>query len=170
MEHRCNVLARRRAGLLAGCMAVGLGALGLVAGPATARPRHAPKAQHATKTKIRASAAYSGCWGTGPTVRDFRGARYGTRYCHNYLGGTVGFGTTLSGYLYAGNNWFVCQSRGGENPRVGSARNNIWLYTQGDKGVPSWAPGYHYHGWGWFPATYVSGGINYGPIPGLRWC
>jgi hypothetical protein len=88
-----------------------------------------------------------------------------TRYCHNYKGGTVGFGATNTGYLYAGTNRFVCQQRAGENPSVGSARNNIWLYTQGDV---SYSP--TYHGWGWFPATYVSGGVNYGPIPGLHWC
>ena len=52
-----------------------------------------------------------------------------------------------------------------ENPPVGNARNNVWLYTQGDV---SYVP--RYHGWGWFPATYVSGGGNYDPIPGLRWC
>ena len=111
----------------------------------------------------RAAAAAAGCTSNGPTVTDFSGARWSTRYCHNYRSGYVWAGNSHSGYLYAGTNWFVCQSRGGENPPVGNARNNIWLYTQGDVG-------YSYRGWGWFPATHVSGGVNYGAIPGLRWC
>lgn len=186
MQHRCNGLIRSRAGLLAGCVAVGLAALGPVVGSASARarfappPRHPPAVKHATKARmaasatrvtasaasIRASAAsYSGCWGTGPVVTDFRGYRYGTRYCHNYRSGQLDLYGGWSGYLYAGNNWFVCQSRFRSlpNPSVGSARNNIWLYTQGDVA-------YNHHGWGWFPATEVSGGVNYAPIPGLRWC
>lgn len=77
------------------------------------------------------------------------------RYCHNYQGGYVlGGSWQRHGYLYAGNNWFVCQARGGENPAVGSARNNWWLYTQADVG-------YSNGGWGWFPATKVSCGGNY---------
>lgn len=172
MEHRFDVARHRRfgLGLLAACIAVGLGVLVLTASAANAKVRFAPPARHAVaashvaKAGPRASAAASGCWGTGPTVKDYRGYRYATRYCHNYRGGQLHLYAGISGYLYAGNNWFVCQSRLGiENPHVGSARNNIWLYTQGDVG-------YSYHGWGWFPATYVSGGVNYGPIPGLRWC
>jgi hypothetical protein len=112
------------------------------------------------------AAAASGCWGTGPTVTDYAGGRWATRYCHNYRGGQTLIDGVSGGYLYAGNNWFVCQKRfPQENPPVGNARNNIWLYTQGDV---SYSP--VYKGWGWFPATYVSGGGNYDPIPGLRWC
>lgn len=60
----------------------------------------------------------------------------------------------------------MCQDQwvGYENPPVGSARNNWWLYTQADTSTN------FRHGWGWFPATKVSGGGNYEPIPGLRWC
>ena len=108
-------------------------------------------------------AAAAGCTSNGPTVTDYWGDRWTTRNCHNYRSGYTWVGNSHSGYLYAGNNWFVCQARGGENPAVGNARNNVWLYTQGDVG-------YSYRGWGWFPATHVSGGGNYDPIPGLRWC
>jgi hypothetical protein len=111
------------------------------------------------------SLAATGCTSSGPTVTDWTGTRFATRYCHNYKAGPVGFGTTTTGYLYAGTNWFVCQERSIENPPVGNARNNVWLYTQGDVSYVA-----KYHGWGWFPATYVSGGGNYEPIPGLRWC
>ncbi len=133
------------------------------AAPAPRVDAAASAGQTATGDSAVVSTSYTGCWGTGPVVTDFRGVKYSTRYCHNYLGGNLRLYTTVSGYLYAGNNWFVCQSRFGENPPVGSAWNNIWLYTQGDVA-------YAYHGWGWFPATYVSGGTNYNPIPGLRWC
>lgn len=116
------------------------------------------------------ASAASGCSGAGPTVKDYRGVSYTTRYCYNYRAGATRLGDDVgnfftSGYLYAGRNWFVCQKRIGENPPVGSARNNIWLYTEGD--VAYVKP---YKGWGWFPATYVSGGTNYGKIPGLRTC
>jgi hypothetical protein len=110
-------------------------------------------------------AAAAGCNSDGPVVRDYRGISFGTRYCNNYRGGYTSLFGINTGYLYAGTNWFVCQQRADENPPVGSARNNIWLYTQGDVSYNA-----TYRGWGWFPATYVSGGVNYGPIPGLRWC
>lgn len=38
-----------------------------------------------------------------------------------------------------------------------------WLWTQGDVA-------YADNGWGWFPATKVSGGNNWEPIPGLQNC
>jgi hypothetical protein len=112
------------------------------------------------------AAAASGCWGTGPTVTDYAGGRWATRYCHNYRAGQTRMYSSATGWLYAGNNWFVCQKRTNvPNPPVGNAKNNIWLYTQGDVSYSA-----VYKGWGWFPATYVSGGGNYDPIPGLRWC
>jgi hypothetical protein len=143
-------------------------AVALAAVPAAAQakaPSAAPdRAAHTDATKTTAVAA-AGCTSAGPTVTDYRGVRFATRNCHNYRGGTTSLFGINTGYLYAGNNWFVCQQRAGENPPVGNARNNIWLYTQGDVSYNS-----TYHAWGWFPATYVSGGVNYGPIPGLRWC
>lgn len=158
MVHRFDVSARRRVGVLAACMALGLAGSGILAG--------------LTRGTTASAASYSGCWGTGPTVTDFGGDRWHTKYCHNYLGGEVSWDPIGAGFLYAGNNWFVCQARftGWPNPAVGSARNNIWLYTQADRGVQWYQPGYKYHKWGYFPATYVSGGVNYGPIPGLPWC
>lgn len=109
------------------------------------------------------AAAYSGCWGPGPNVNQGPNILWGTTWCHNYASYRTVHRGAVTGYLYAGNNWFICQQRFGENPRPGSARNNWWLYTQGDVG-------YRESGWGWFPATYVSGGGNYQPIPGLRGC
>lgn len=142
----------------------------MLSGPAIAAARsHAPPRRapshhvSAAFATHRAHVAASGCTSAGPRVTDFRGIHYETRYCHNYRGGSLRLYSGHSGYLNAGTNWFVCQQRFGENPRVGNARNNIWLYTQGDVS-------YGHHGWGWLPATYVSGGTNYGPIPGLRWC
>jgi hypothetical protein len=117
-------------------------------------------------TATPAAASHPGCWGTGPVVDDPWNPPWNTKYCHNYRSGYVYTRATtgdVSGYLYAGTNWFVCQRRGGENPPVGNARNNYWLYTQGDDG-------YRYGGWGWFPATMVSGGGNYQPIPNLPSC
>lgn len=114
-------------------------------------------------TPTGASAAPNGCWGNAGQKQGPGGKTYTARYCHNYQGGVVGFGDKDTGYLYAGDNWFVCQIKYGENPPVGNARNNWWLYTQGDKA-------YSDGGWGWFPATKVSGGGNYEPIPGLPTC
>ncbi|MEW2397128.1 hypothetical protein [Streptomyces sp. NPDC046862] len=142
----------------------------LSTGPAAASdaPFQAPKATQATARSVTSAAA--GCAGAGPTVTNHLGITYSTTYCHNYQAGYVVRAdqpsvTNYSGYLNAGDNWFVCQRQitAWENPPVGSARNNWWLYTQGDDG-------YADAGWGWFPATKVSGGGNYQPIPGLRTC
>lgn len=116
-----------------------------------------------------AAAPAAGCSGAGPTVTDFRGTTYTTTYCNAYEGGNLvraGYPVYVySGYLYAGQNWFACQVKmeGVENPPVGEARNDWWLWTQGDIANAD-------NGWGWFPATKVSGGGNYEPIPGLRTC
>ncbi|GAB2987772.1 hypothetical protein GCM10023080_061720 [Streptomyces pseudoechinosporeus] len=116
-------------------------------------------------TPASASAAPNGCWGNAGQKTGPNGNTYTARYCHNYQGSEVGIGTTVTGYLYAGDNWFTCQQQFTDrpNPPVGDARNNWWLWTQGDEG-------YSNNGWGWFPATKVSGGGNYEPIPGLPNC
>lgn len=122
----------------------------------------------------RAARAYSGCWGSGPHVTDATGSHWSTRYCHAYHRGPMFGGFTARGYslfsvrydafLNAGNSWFVCQQKTiVPNPKVGGARNDWWLYTMGDYAI-------EHRGWGWFPATYVSGGRNWSPIPGLRAC
>ena len=111
--------------------------------------------------------AAGGCWGSGGAHTDYIGNTYGTRYCNAYTGGYVMNGGSVAGYLNAGNSWFVCQEDFGSdypNPQVGSAVNTYWLYTQADTGS---AP---LHGWGWFPATMISGGNNNGPIPYLHSC
>ncbi|MFF4348075.1 hypothetical protein [Streptomyces sp. NPDC001530] len=113
-------------------------------------------------TPASASAA-SGCWGDAGQKTTPWGATYAARYCHNYLGDYVGYDTGDTGYLYAGDNWFLCQIKDVENAPVGDAKNNWWLLTQGDVA-------YSDGGWGWFPANKVSGGNNYEPIPGLPTC
>ncbi|WP_151477110.1 hypothetical protein [Streptomyces albicerus] len=116
-------------------------------------------------TPASASAAPNGCWGNAGTKTDPDGRTYTARYCHNYQSGDIIWHRNKIGDLYAGDNWFVCQSKdpGFPNPPVGDARNDWWLYTQGDTGSVHKA-------WGWFPATKVSGGNNWEPIPGLRTC
>ncbi|GAA3113557.1 hypothetical protein [Streptosporangium carneum] len=124
-------------------------------------------AAHAAQPPANAPAELEGCWGAGPTVTDTLGVQWPTRYCNNFLAGDVynyvdGRWQPI-GRLNAGNSWFVCQSHGPENPAVGEWLNDIWLYTEADV---VWAAG----GWGGFPATHVSGGENYEPIPNLDWC
>jgi hypothetical protein len=54
----------------------------------------------------------------------------------------------------------VCQRRF-VNVRAyyGAAANDWWSYTLGDNGL-----------WGWVSAVHISGGSNWGPIPGLAGC
>ena len=101
--------------------------------------------------------------GSGSCPAGPAGLTLGTKWCHDYRSSRFRWQGVTTGYLYAGDNWFMCQRPGGTNPAVGTARNNWWLFTQGDVG-------YAHRGWGWFPATMVSGGGNYEPIPGLRGC
>jgi hypothetical protein len=124
-----------------------------------------PVAAALTIVTASPASAAGGCSGNGGAHTDVFGNTYGTTKCNVYTSGYIRYTKTNSGYLYAGTNWFVCQEKfpGVENPAVGSARNDYWLYTQGDVG-------YSHSGWGWFPATKVSGGSNYGPVPGLHSC
>lgn len=113
------------------------------------------------------ASAASGCSGSGGVhTEEPYGFRYGSTNCNVYSTGNVMADGAVSGVLHAGTNWFVCQEQFTDrpNPAVGAARNNWWLYTQADTGS---AP---LHGWGWFPATRVSGGGNFEPIPGLTNC
>jgi hypothetical protein len=48
---------------------------------------------------------------------------------------------------------------------VGGARNTYWLWTKADHSIDG-----KKGGWGWFPATKISGGVNNNLIPGLRIC
>jgi transcriptional regulator with XRE-family HTH domain len=69
-----------------------------------------------------------------------------------------------TGYLWAGNNWFICQTRGAENPALGeSVATDIWLYTQGD--VAHDGAG----AWGWIPAGAVANARPHTPFPTLPW-
>lgn len=111
-------------------------------------------------TPTTATAA-GGCYSKGPTRTDYWNRTFATWYCNAYQGGEVGFDYQSNGYLYAGTSWFVCQMKipGWNNPQVGGAQNDWWLYTQGDTATDV-------GGWGWFPATKISGGANWSPIPG----
>ncbi|QRN98686.1 hypothetical protein JRI60_06465 [Archangium violaceum] len=109
----------------------------------------------------------SNCWGDGGDHTDYNGYPYSSMCCRNMDGEVVWEGRPR-GFLKAGNNWFVCQSRwpGHDNPSVGDARNDWWLYTQGDTRYGN-DPNL---GWGWFPATRIVGAASGKPIPGLPSC
>jgi hypothetical protein len=123
------------------------------------------------------AAAAGGCSATVPGLSDppsvtdpFSGKSYASSYCRAYSASFVmsepkwdGPAPVRNGVLYTGRSWFGCQTRGGKNPDLGNARNNIWLYTQADLA-------YRGRGWGWVPAVSISGGVDDGEIPGLRWC
>ena len=149
--------------LKSGIVAIGMALVGCGVLASSAAAAGPPTTVPDVRGSAPVALAAAGCNSNGPTVTDYRGVVFSTRYCHNYRAGYTTMAGVRNGYLYAGTNWFVCQQRAGENPPVGNARNNIWLYTQGDVA-------YNSRGWGWFPATHVSGGVNYGPVPGLRWC
>ncbi|MFI6487529.1 hypothetical protein [Streptomyces sp. NPDC050564] len=63
------------------------------------------------------------------------GKTYTARYCHNYLGDVVGYWETDTGYLNAGDNWFVCQIQYGENTPVGDAKNKLVAVDAGRQGL-----------------------------------
>ncbi|MFC0625026.1 hypothetical protein [Kribbella deserti] len=116
------------------------------------------------------SAPAAGCYAAGTRSIPIDGTGWVTRNvysCHVYrstqlwhIFGDGGYADENS-ILNAGRNWFVCQMKSGllNNPPVGSAVNNHWVYTLGDRG-----------GWGWFPATHISSGGNWSPIPGVPSC
>lgn len=69
-----------------------------------------------------------------------------------------------TGFLWAGNNWFVCQTRGAENPDLGEPiESDIWIYTQGD--VIHDGSG----AWGWIPANAIANAQAYAALPTLPW-
>ena len=115
------------------------------------------------------ASAASGCNTAGPDRSRWIGngipflESYHTWKCVAYTAGDTEE-IIPQGRLNAGTSWFVCQKQwiGYDNPPVGSARNNWWLYTLADVAYPSGWNG----GWGWFPATKIQGGANWGRIPG----
>jgi hypothetical protein len=115
------------------------------------------------------SQAASGCFTRGPDrSRTFGNGipvteNYHTWKCFAYTAGDVEEGSP-QGRLNAGTSWFVCQKKwvGFDNPPVGSARNDWWLFTLADVAYSNSSTG----GWGWFPATKIQGGSNWGRIPG----
>ena len=71
-------------------------------------------------------------------------------------------GSRRTGFLHAGNNWFLAQAHGGPNP--GTARaplSRMWLYTQADISYDGDG------GWGWVPANAVANALSDTPLPGL---
>ncbi|GAA1816020.1 hypothetical protein GCM10009682_41130 [Luedemannella flava] len=110
------------------------------------------------------AAAATGC------TRTSNHAGYATYNCYMYKTSTHSWDMwqnstrlqiidNLSGVLYAGTSWFVCQRTFGVTFQTGNAVNNYWAYTLSDTGR-----------WGWINAIYISGGDNYGPVPGLPKC
>ncbi|GCD96863.1 hypothetical protein EHYA_04550 [Embleya hyalina] len=116
----------------------------------------------------QSASAASGCYGSGPRVRDGNGNLQYTRYCYAYLKSNMydwRYGASPTAIMEAGESWFVCQSYfpGHENPWTGNDRRNYWwLWSQGDT---KWS----HNGWGWFPANRISG-AGTGAAPGLRVC
>lgn len=115
-----------------------------------------------------ASAAGSPCSGAGPTTPWGKP----TVYCDTYVTASVTQGDTPFegdsrevGILYAGRNWFVCQSKGRDNPVFQGAQNNWWLTTLADVVTRPGASG-----WGSFPATAVVQGNAWEPVPGVPIC
>jgi hypothetical protein len=115
--------------------------------------------------------AAAGCFEKGPTRvgpnSHGRVGKVATQFCHVYTSGEVVLGGPRVGVLEAGRSWFVCQRNFPDfpNPKVGGARNTYWLWTKADHSIDS-----KKGGWGWFPATKISGGVNNNLIPGLRIC
>lgn len=71
-------------------------------------------------------------------------------------------GATRTGFLFAGNSWFVGQAGGGPNPALSpGVRSTAWLYTQAD--VDHAGGG----GWGWLPATALAGFAGGPVVPGI---
>ncbi|WP_336320700.1 hypothetical protein [Streptomyces lavendofoliae] len=115
-----------------------------------------------------ATAAGGSCSGAGPTTP----SGSPTVYCDTYVTAAVHQGPSPFegdsreiGILYAGRNWFVCQSKGRENPVIQGARNNWWLSTLADVVTRPGASG-----WGSFPATAVVQGGAWEPVPGVPLC
>ena len=63
------------------------------------------------------------------------------------------------GWLYAGTNYFYCQTWGHLYQAEGYY-NHYWALTDDDTG----------HRSVWVPVVYISGGVNDGAIPGLPFC
>lgn len=66
-----------------------------------------------------------------------------------------------TGYLNAGNNWFLWQTRAGMNPPREDLVSDVWLYTQAD--VAHGPDG----GWGWAPANVIAGSRPFEIVGGL---
>lgn len=66
-----------------------------------------------------------------------------------------------TGYLNAGNNWFLWQTRGALNPSRDDVPSDVWLYTQADVAID--ADG----GWGWAPANVVADARPFEVLHGL---
>jgi hypothetical protein len=91
-----------------------------------------------------------------------------TKRCFVYRGGDVidEVGDKV-GTLNRGVSWFVCQAKTTRlNPEVlqrngSTAYNQHWLLTLSDSKPREW---------GWFPATHISVGGNFNPVPHVPFC
>jgi hypothetical protein len=145
-------------GLLAAVMATCL----LTSTPATAGQRTERSAAQVTAagpTVQSKAAAQSGCYSIG-------GGKYN---CHVWKTAPSYWCTTTQetdsctgqrvGWLYAGTNYFYCQTWGSRYADSGYY-NHYWALTDDDSGNSRI----------WVPVVYISGGVNNGAIPGLPLC
>lgn len=139
----------------------------------TAPVASAPVSSAPASTPVAASGG--SCTAGGPTVWSPLGQQHNTVYCPTWRGTNVygyhvtGEASQVTGYLYGATNWFACQQQGAENPGFGMGyKNTYWLLTQGD--VATGVNSEYIHAWGWIPATAVSYGGDYEPIPGVPFC
>jgi len=118
----------------------------MMVGSASAAPAEAPPGgQGATLDRVsttddaRASKVTKHVWRNAPSYHQGDGGRAGT--------------------LFAGNNYFSCQSKA-YTYEYGEYKNNWWLLTDDDKGNTDV----------WVPAVFISGGDNFEPIAGVPKC
>ena len=137
-------MAFARTALLGAAAALASG--GMMVGSASAAPAEAPSGgpgaapdRVSTTDDVQASKVTKHVWRNAPSYHPGDGGRAGT--------------------LFAGNNYFYCQSKA-YTYEYGEYKNNWWLLTDDDKGNTDV----------WVPAVFISGGDNFEPIAGVPKC
>jgi hypothetical protein len=116
---------------------------------------------------------------SGPTLTDDIGVKRITVHCVVFrdlnIHARPDASSATEGYLPTGANWFACQTLGMENPVTYNTEspsphdkpnhNKWWLFTQSEDRGPDGRKL-----WGWFPATAVTEGEEYQPVPGVPVC
>lgn len=126
---------------------VALASGGMMATSASAAPAEAPPGGSGTVTStgantsgdVDASKVTKHVWRNAPSYHPGHGGRAGT--------------------LFAGNNYFYCQTKA-YTYEYGEYKNNWWLLTDDDKGNTDV----------WVPAVFISGGDNFEAIAGVPKC